>query len=100
MLSRLTTFCIRRRRTVFLVWLVAIVGFTVAGSAIGGEHASGARMPGTDSDAAYSQYAANFANDPGGSARMVFEYDRGLTQASADIDAFSQRCATFPASRR
>ena len=96
MLQRLASASVRHRFLVVLAWLLAIVGATVAAGAWGGDDAQGGRLHGTDSDAAYQLYVDHFPDDPAGSALMVFEDDRGLDAAAADIDAFADRLRALP----
>ena len=96
MLQRLASTSVRHRYLVVLTWLVAIVGATLAAGAWGGDDAQGGRLVGTDSDEAYQLYVDHFPDDPVGSALMVFEDDRGLDAASADIDAFVARVRSLP----
>ena len=96
MLQRLASTCVRHRRLVLLAWMLAIVGATVGASAWGGEYADSSRLEGTDSDAAYELYRANFPNDPAGSATMVFEHAAGLTAAGDAIDGFVASIARLP----
>ena len=60
MLERLASFSFRRRRLVLLTWLLAAVAIVIAAGSLGGEYASGGRLSGTDSDAAYQLLRREF----------------------------------------
>ncbi len=96
MLHQLASFSVRHRRLVIVTWLLLIVGSTVAAGAWGGDDAQGGGLEGTDSDEAYQLYVDHFADDPVGSALMVFEDDRGLDAAAPAIDDFLIRLRALP----
>jgi putative drug exporter of the RND superfamily len=72
------------RRRVVLVWLVAVVALAGLGRGLGGEFSEEFGIPGTGSHQAQELLADRFAEQSGGSARLVFGADEGrLDEGSA-----------------
>jgi len=99
MLRRLATFCFRHRRLTVLLWLMAVVGVSLAAGAAGGEYAQGGRLHGTDSDRAYEllvDEAPDDANIAGDAAQLVLTAPGGVSSpgVASQVDAYLQELAT------
>jgi putative drug exporter of the RND superfamily len=96
MLARLADFSYRRRWLVLGVWLVALVGVTLASSAWAGDWKGGGRLDGTDSQQAYDIFAKSFPSKSGNGATVVFAVpDGGVETKRAAIEAFVNDARTI-----
>jgi putative drug exporter of the RND superfamily len=87
----------RHRRGVLLVWLVAVAALIGLAQGVGGEFSEEFGIPGTESDAAQGLLEERFAEQSGGSARVVFRSpDAELT----DPDQATAVAATLDAVRQ
>ena len=96
MLERLASFSFRRRRLVLLTWLLAAVAIVIAAGSLGGEYASGGRLSGTDSDAAYQLLRREFPTVEADSATIVFSDPRGLAGDRAAIERYIAATRAVP----
>ena len=78
MLRRLASWCHRRRRIVLLLWLIALVGVTLAGSAVGSRYSQGSEIAGTESQQASDLLKARFTAKAGDEGQVVFADRRGV----------------------
>jgi RND superfamily putative drug exporter len=83
MLARLARLCYRRRRSVLLLWVVALVGLLVLGSSAGGKFRTDFRLPSSESRRAQTLLEAAFPQQAGGgNTFVVFKADSGINDAS------------------
>ena len=71
-LERLGRLCVRRRRAVFELWAVAILGACVLGFTHGGMFVQQASLPGTETQNAIDTLAEDFPAMTGPTATVVF----------------------------
>jgi putative drug exporter of the RND superfamily len=89
MLARLADFSYRRRWLVLGLWLVALIGVTLASSAWSGDWKGGGRLDGTDSQRAYDLLNERFPSKSGDSAVVVFSVPNGGVESQrAAIESF------------
>jgi putative drug exporter of the RND superfamily len=88
MLARLASYSFRRRWTVIVCWLLALVGITAANGAFGGDFGFAGRLDGTDSQRAYDLLDERFPTKSGASAVVVFADAEGIASFEQDIDAY------------
>ena len=88
MLERLASFAFRKRRAVLVAWLLAAIVVTVAAGALGGTYATGGRLRGTDSDAAYQLLQREFGGTGGDAATVVLTDPRGVAGERAAIERY------------
>jgi putative drug exporter of the RND superfamily len=72
LLSRMATWCYRRRRTVVAVWLVALVGISVLGQTAGGDLLKTFSLPGSQSQKAFDVLGKEFQRK-GDTGDLVFQ---------------------------
>jgi len=77
-LQTLARSCFRRRRTVLALWIVALVGVSVVGNAVGGTFSQSFAMSGTESQRARELLEARFPARAGAEGQLVFERDDGV----------------------
>lgn len=96
MIDRLARFCIRRRYAVMAVWLVALIGLTVVGSAVKGESLGQGSLPNTDTERAQTvldREFPEFASQAGVTAsEIVFQLKKdetgSITSKKAAIEGY------------
>src|SRR4051794_39961891 len=71
MLARLAAWCYRRRRTVLVLWVVALVGVSVLGKAAGGNLEKTFSLPGTESQRTFDVLSNDFARK-GDTGQLVY----------------------------
>src|SRR4051812_23185271 len=76
MLRSLATFCYHRRRTVLVVWIIALVGVSVLANAAGGDLLKTFSLPGTESQRAFDVLKQDF-NRKGDTGNLVFRVREG-----------------------
>ncbi|MGB8858516.1 MAG: MMPL family transporter [Ilumatobacteraceae bacterium] len=101
MLRHLAATCYRHRRLTLVVWVLAVVGISLAASAAGGEYAQGGRLPGTDSDRAYQLLLAESPDDGnivGDRVQLVVADAAGITDPAerVDVDRFLAQVNATP----
>ncbi|MBI4934435.1 MAG: MMPL family transporter [Actinobacteria bacterium] len=101
MLRRLSDLCFRHRWATLFVWILALVGLSIAAGAAGGEFSQNGRLPGTDSQRAYDLLQAEMPDDPnigGDFARLVVHDDRGVDAPAVDarLGDLIERVAALP----
>src|SRR4051812_30659658 len=77
-LERLARWCYGHRRRVLVLWLVALIGFSVIGSAAGGKWEASFRLPATESKRAFDLLEKRFPAQAGDTGKIVFKADRGV----------------------
>src|SRR4051812_428626 len=76
MLVRLAGWCHDRRKIVLAAWLVAVIGFGIAGQAAGGALLKSFSLPGTESSRAFDILGRDFRRT-GDTGQLVFRAERG-----------------------
>jgi len=79
MLRRLAAFCYRRRRLVVALWVVGVIGLTVASANIGDGFSEGFSVKGTESARAQELLAQTFPERAGDSGQLVVRAQGGVT---------------------
>jgi RND superfamily putative drug exporter len=72
MLERLAEWCYRRRRTVVLLWIAALIGIGVLSGAVGTAYSNNFANPGTESQQAFDLLDERFPARSGDSGTIVF----------------------------
>lgn len=93
MLSRLASFCFRRRRLVLGVWLVLLVAAVLGGGRAAGKTASGGRLAGTDSQRARDLLIREFPAQSGQTATIVIG---NLPGHRPSVDGYAATVARDP----
>ena len=93
MLDRLARTCFRRRWIVLATWLVLLVGFSAAGSALTGEWAGEGRLPGTGSQRAQDLLERELPQRSGEGGMIVLG---DITADKHAADALLAAVATLP----
>ena len=75
-------FCIRHRRKVVSIWLLAAIAFTVASGLGGDQYADDLSLPGTDSQRATDIVDKSFPSQANGSNPVVFKARQGTVTDS------------------
>jgi putative drug exporter of the RND superfamily len=73
MLERLAKWSYRRRKTMLLIWIVALVGFIGLASTAGGEYSNDFSLPGAESQKAYDLLKEKYPAFSGDTADIVFK---------------------------
>src|SRR5215204_6475876 len=89
-LTRLADFSYRRRGTVVLIWLAAMVGIIGIGSSLAGEYNADYDTPGSESKAAGDLTEKNFGGYSGQEIYVVWKDEAGVEDAAtkSEIDGF------------
>jgi RND superfamily putative drug exporter len=82
-LARFAGWCYDRRRLVLALWLVAVVGFSVAGQAAGGALLKTFDLPGSDAAKAFTILGRDF-DRPGDTGQLVWRVD-GASPTDASV---------------
>jgi RND superfamily putative drug exporter len=93
MLDRLARSCFRRRWIVLATWLVLLIGFSTAGSALAGEWAGDGRLPGTGSQRAQDLLARELPQRSGEGGTIVLG---DVTADQPAADALLAEVAALP----
>ena len=106
MLSSLSRFCVRHKRTVvFVIWIPLAIAMVFASSSIGTEFNTEMSMPSSESRQAESVLAGANPNQGGESSQLVFrtmssidepEVQKTISNAIAAVDAISDVDITSP----
>ncbi len=78
MLARWARFAVRRRGTVLLGWLAALVVVIALGGAFGGSFENAFKLPGTESQRAFDLLSERFPQRAGDTAELVFKAESGV----------------------
>ncbi|MGH2808144.1 MAG: MMPL family transporter [Actinomycetota bacterium] len=78
MLVKIARFSYHRRWLMLLIWIVALVGFNVAQSTVGGDYSTDFSLPGADSQKAFDLLNDRFPQVAGETATIVFKADQGV----------------------
>ncbi|MGN6693159.1 MAG: MMPL family transporter, partial [Aquihabitans sp.] len=76
-LYRLGHWCVRRRKTVLVAWIVVLFGVGILASTVGGPLSDQFSIPGTESQQAMDLLEQRFPAASGSSARVVFAVEEG-----------------------
>jgi putative drug exporter of the RND superfamily len=79
MLERIAGWSYRRRKTMLLIWVVALVGFLGLASTAGGEYSNDFSLPGAESQEAYDLLKEKYPAFSGDTADIVFKAENGAT---------------------
>ena len=82
-LSRLTSWCFRRRRLVVVLWIVALISVSFLSIAAGADSRDNFALPGTSSQRAYELLGERFPEDAGDSAQVVMRTDGDVADTTA-----------------
>src|SRR3954471_12877620 len=74
-LQRLATWCYRRRRSVVVLWIVALVAVSVFGSNVGSTFSQGFSLTDTESARAAQLLESRFPARAGDEGQIVFAHD-------------------------
>lgn len=91
--------CVRHRFLVLALWLVALAGAVVAGSAAGSSYATGTKLSGTPSAAAANLLQRAVPGQSGDSEQIVFQAKTGTVRDPAvrsDVTAMLGRVSHLP----
>src|SRR6476660_4770549 len=75
MLQRLAAWCYRRRRSVVVLWIVALVAVSVIGSNVGSTFSQGFSLTDTESARAAQLLETRFPARAGDEGQIVFAHD-------------------------
>jgi putative drug exporter of the RND superfamily len=84
MLERIARFSYRRRWTMLLIWIVALVGFIGLQGTAGGSYSTDFSLPGAESQKAFDLLENRFPNVAGDTADIVFKADQGVTDPEVE----------------
>jgi RND superfamily putative drug exporter len=98
MLHRLADWCYTRRRTVLVVWVLALVAIGAAAGTIGSAYSNNFKMPGTESQQAFDLLQSRFPSRSGDSGTIVFKAAGGIDQPAvrARMEALFAKVAVVP----
>ncbi len=83
LLSRVTSWCFRRRRLVTVLWIVALIGIVVISGVGGADSRDNFALPGTNSQRAYELLGERFPAQAGDSVQVVMKTDGGVVNQPA-----------------
>jgi RND superfamily putative drug exporter len=83
-LRRIARFSYRRRRRVLLTWIIALVGLSAVGGAVGSSFARNFTAPGTESQRATDLLKARFPARAGDEGQIVFTDTAGVRSAAVE----------------
>src|SRR5918996_6161070 len=78
MLEGLARFSYRRRWSMLVIWIVALVGFISLQGAAGGSYSTDFSLPGAESQKAFDLLESRFPNVAGDTADIVFKAEGGV----------------------
>jgi putative drug exporter of the RND superfamily len=84
MLEKIARFSYRRRWSMLLIWIVALVGFIALQGAAGGSYSTDFSLPGAESQKAFDLLENRFPNVAGDTADIVFKADQGVTDQEVE----------------
>src|SRR6478735_6095734 len=88
-LQRFAGWCYDRRRLVLLLWVIAFVGFGIAGQAAGGALQKTFDLPGSDAAKAFHILGQDF-DRPGDTGQLVWKVKSGASPTSPEVLAVVQ----------
>ncbi|MCU1375353.1 MAG: hypothetical protein JWO68_2639, partial [Actinomycetia bacterium] len=88
-LARFAGWCYDRRRLVLALWLLAVVGFSVAGQAAGGSLLKTFDLPGSDAAKAFTILGRDF-DRPGDTGQLVWEATGGASPTDPAVQRVVQ----------
>src|SRR5918992_3693275 len=78
MLESLARLSYRRRWSMLLIWIVALIGFIAIQTTAGGSYSTDFSLPGAESQNAFDLLENRFPNVAGDTADIVFKADQGV----------------------
>ena len=98
MLQRLAAWCYRRRRSVVVLWIVALVSMSVIGSNVGASFSQGFSLTDTESSRAAALLETRFPARAGDEGQIVFAHSGGVDDAAvqARMEALFADVAEVP----
>lgn len=98
MLARLARFCFRRRGTVLLTWVVAIIALNGIGGAVGTAYRTEFRLPDSESKAGFEILTEQFGGAGGFTGRFVYRAEQGIEDPAVKsaITAMIDEAAKLP----
>ena len=87
MLQRIATWCYRRRRTVVVLWIVALIAVSAIGSSVGSTFSQGFSLSGTESQQAADLLASRFPARAGDEGQVVFAATSPTNEAGVQAPA-------------
>ena len=82
MLQRLAAWCYRRRRSVVVLWIVALVAMSIIGSNVGSTFSQGFSLTDTESARAAQLLETRFPARAGDEGQIVFAHEGGVQDAA------------------
>ena len=97
-LGRLARWCVRHRRRVVAVWIVAVVAVVVLGRVAGGQYTDSFKLPDVESQRAFDLLKARFPAHSGDSAQIVVSAKDGVRDPAVEARtaALLARIAKLP----
>ena len=83
----LASFCIRHRRLVVILWIVLLVGMTMASKATGTAYSNSFSLPGTESTKAYALIESVSPKSSGDIERIVIATSGGAKVTDAAVES-------------
>ena len=83
MLRRMARWCYRRRRVTLLLWLIAVVGLSIAGNQVGDDYREGFKIDGTESSEAQDLLTKTFPERAGDAGQLVVRARDGILEDGA-----------------
>ena len=84
MLEKIARFSYRRRWSMLLIWIVALIGFIAIQTTAGGSYSTDFSLPGAESQKAFDLLDKRFPNVAGDTADIVFKADQGVTDPAVE----------------
>jgi RND superfamily putative drug exporter len=82
MLQRLAAWCYRRRKSVVVLWIVALVAISMLGSSVGSTYSQGFSLKDTESQRATQLLESRFPARAGDEGQVVFAHTGGVDDAA------------------
>ena len=86
MLEALARFSYRRRWSMLLIWIVALIGFVAIQTTAGGSYSTDFSLPGAESQKAFDLLENRFPNVAGDTADIVFKADQGVADPAVESE--------------
>jgi putative drug exporter of the RND superfamily len=86
-MTRLAAWSQRHHWTAIVLWVVTLVGISVASSVVGSDYKNDFTLPGTESQALLDAYAEHAPDREGDAITVVVQSDAGIDQVTDEVDA-------------
>ncbi len=86
-MTRLAAWSQRHHWTAIVLWVVTLVGISVASSAVGSDYKNDFTLPGTESQALLDTYAEHAPDREGDAITVVVQADAGIDQVADEVEA-------------